>query len=179
MPYKQYSWANLAILCCSCLFGLASATQSYEQAQQRLASKPWFTKFIEVGDTTLPITPATIFFVTLFTIYLIYLFRGTSCYAVASHILVSDHSPAAKAKLEAWKKEIGKDYEAFAKYAAKYSDCPSKRSGGKLGRFKKGKMVPQFERVCFDPSSKVRTTLGPVQTTFGWHLLYIEDRKLS
>ena len=38
-------------------------------------------------------------------------------------------------------------------------------------------MVPPFDKVVFDPNTKVKTVLGPVQTQFGWHLIYIEDRK--
>ena len=59
------------------------------------------------------------------------------------------------------KKEIGNDKAKFAKYAAEHSVCPSgKSSGGSLGKFKMGTMVPPFDNVVFTPSNKVGEELG-------------------
>lgn len=157
---------------------IASALASYERAQQRLASKPWFAKNIEIGELTLPVSPVTLVVALFSIIYLIYCFREKPCWAVASHILVSEASPATKAKMEQWKKEIGNDVAAFAKYASKYSECPSKQNGGNLGKFKRGNMVPPFEKLCFSPGNPTNTTLGPIQTQFGWHLIYMTDREI-
>ena len=38
-------------------------------------------------------------------------------------------------------------------------------------------MVPAFDKVCFAKDSMIGDVLGPVKTKFGWHLIYIEDRK--
>ena len=46
-----------------------------------------------------------------------------------------------------------------------------------LEKFTQGSMVPPFDKVVFDPNTKLKTVLGPVQTHFGWHLIYIEDRQ--
>jgi peptidyl-prolyl cis-trans isomerase C len=39
-------------------------------------------------------------------------------------------------------------------------------------------MAPTFDRACFDPTSELRTTIGPIQTQFGWHLIYVQDRQI-
>jgi peptidyl-prolyl cis-trans isomerase C len=66
----------------------------------------------------------------------------------------------------------------FAQLAAKFSICPSgKRAGGSLGSFTRGRMVPAFDAVIFDPNSKVGDVLGPIQTRFGWHLIQIHSRE--
>ena len=75
------------------------------------------------------------------------------------------------------KKEIGNDKAKFAKYAAEHSVCPSgKSSGGSLGKFRLGSMVPPFDKVVFSPKNKIGEVLGPVQTQFGWHLILVHER---
>jgi peptidyl-prolyl cis-trans isomerase C len=63
---------------------------------------------------------------------------------------------------------------AFADAAAKYSSCPSSKKGGSLGEFKQGAMVPAFDKVVFN--EEVGKIHGPVETPFGAHLIYIQDR---
>ena len=53
--------------------------------------------------------------------------------------------------------------------AKKYSDCPSKRSGGDLGWFGRGMMVKEFEDAAFN--AQKGATVGPVKTQIGWHLI--------
>ena len=94
----------------------------------------------------------------------------------ASHILLDGDK--AKDKLEAMKKEI-KDYNKFMALAKQHSKCPSgKSAGGKLGTFRPGEMVPPFNKAVFDKENKVGECIGPIQTNFGWHLIWIEDRNL-
>ena len=77
------------------------------------------------------------------------------------------------------KKQIGNDYAKFMALAEQHSKCPSgKASGGKLGTFRPGSMVPPFDKAIFDEGNKVGEVIGPVQTNFGWHLIWIEDRNL-
>ncbi|KAL7473162.1 hypothetical protein ACHAXS_013557 [Conticribra weissflogii] len=102
---------------------------------------------------------------------------GSSSTAAASHILMDGND--AKSKLETLKKEIGNDYNKFAACAAKYSKCPSGKSGGKLGTFRPGNMVPPFDKAIFDKENRVGETIGPIQTNFGWHLIWIEERNLA
>jgi len=94
----------------------------------------------------------------------------------ASHILVKteDEIKAIHSSLKAKSKVTLDD---FGKEAKENSTCPSKSSGGDLGWFGPGAMVPAFDKVCFAKDSMIGDVLGPVKTKFGWHLIYIEDRK--
>jgi peptidyl-prolyl cis-trans isomerase C len=88
--------------------------------------------------------------------------------ASARHILVKTEAECAKLK---------KDIEGGAKFedmAKKHSQCPSGRSGGALGEFSKGQMVPEFDRVVFQ--EEVGKVHGPVKTQFGYHLVEITKR---
>ena len=149
--------------------------------QARLAAKPWFVRNISYGGTTLPFSYVSVVVVLLSIFYLFYYWGGggnRGSYAVASHILLEDPSDRTQEKMLGWKQKIGNDPELFAKCARENSICPSKSDGGRLGKFPKHAMAPPFDRACFDPASPVGTTIGPVQTQFGWHLIYIHDRKI-
>lgn len=88
--------------------------------------------------------------------------------ARARHILVSTEEACNKLKVEI---ENGKD---FAEAAQEHSQCPSGQSGGDLGEFFRGQMVPEFDEVVF--SGPLNAPLGPVQTQFGYHLIEIQER---
>lgn len=81
----------------------------------------------------------------------------------AKHILV-EHEHEAKDLLR--KLEEGVSFEDLA---AKFSRCPSKRDGGDLGEFGKGRMVPSFEEAAF--ALDVDAVSPPVRTQFGYHLI--------
>jgi peptidyl-prolyl cis-trans isomerase C len=90
----------------------------------------------------------------------------------ARHILLDSEEKAA---------EIIKKLQAggeFAKLAAEYSTGPSAASGGDLGWFGEGQMVPEFSKAAFalNPGDIVTK---PVKTQFGWHIILVEDRKVS
>jgi peptidyl-prolyl cis-trans isomerase C len=87
----------------------------------------------------------------------------------ACHILVENEK---KAKEVQEKLDKGMN---FAEAARKYSSCPSSRSGGDLGWFGKGQMVPEFEKAAFE--GEKGKILGPVKTRFGYHLIKVVDRK--
>ncbi|VEU38229.1 unnamed protein product [Pseudo-nitzschia multistriata] len=95
----------------------------------------------------------------------------------ASHILVKDTSPKTLKALVGLKETLGKDGKMFGLTAQQYSQCPSANDKGSLGRFGPGVMAPPFDAVCFDPQTPLNTTVGPVQTQFGYHLIYIKKRK--
>ncbi|MGB0843975.1 MAG: peptidylprolyl isomerase [Alphaproteobacteria bacterium] len=57
----------------------------------------------------------------------------------------------------------------FADLAKAHSDCPSGQSGGDLGVFGRGMMVPAFEDSAF--SMEVGQTSDVVETDFGYHLI--------
>ena len=81
----------------------------------------------------------------------------------ASHILVPKHGQLLKI---IDKLDIGKK---FADLAREFSQCPSKKKGGDLGYFVRGKMVKEFEQAV--RSLKVGEISEPVKTQFGWHLI--------
>jgi len=63
---------------------------------------------------------------------------------------------------------------SFADMAKEHSSCPSGRSGGDLGTFSKGQMVPEFDKVVFE--EEINVVHGPVKTQFGYHLLETTER---
>ena len=90
--------------------------------------------------------------------------------ATASHLLVPEEATCneIKARIEA-----GAD---FADEAKAHSTCPSGKSGGSLGNFGQGQMVPEFDTVIFDPATKMGEVYGPVKTSFGYHLIKVYKR---
>ena len=91
--------------------------------------------------------------------------------AVASHILVETEELALELK-----QQIA-DGTAFADLAKEHSSCPSGQSGGSLGQFKQGDMVPEFDAVIFSdlPLGEVSE---PVKTQFGYHLIEVQQRMM-
>jgi parvulin-like peptidyl-prolyl isomerase len=62
----------------------------------------------------------------------------------------------------------------FAKLAGELSeDTATKEKGGDLGFFVKGRMAPEFEAAAF--AAKPGEVVGPVKTTFGYHLIKVEE----
>ncbi len=59
--------------------------------------------------------------------------------------------------------------EAFEKLAKDFSLCSSAPKGGDLGEFKKGMMVPAFEKALL--KLKAKEISGIVKTQFGYHLI--------
>ena len=94
----------------------------------------------------------------------------------ARHILVKEEKEAKEIidALISLKGEILKD--TFIFLAKDKSIGPSKSSGGDLGEFQKGQMVKPFSNAVW--SLEVGTiTKEPVKTQFGYHVIYLEDKK--
>jgi peptidyl-prolyl cis-trans isomerase C len=89
----------------------------------------------------------------------------------ASHILIKDEAKAKKILAEAKKK--GAD---FAKLAKDNSEGPSSKTGGDLGFFKRGQMVPEFEKAAF-AAKKGELVPELVKTQFGFHIIKVVDKK--
>ncbi len=99
----------------------------------------------------------------------------------ARHILVkvNETDPdsvktEAKNKIERVLKKA-KAGEDFIVLAQKYSEGPSGPSGGDLGWFGRGAMVPAFEAAAFSTGKGEISEI--IKTQFGWHIIKIEDRK--
>lgn len=87
----------------------------------------------------------------------------------ASHILIDDEVTASKIL-----KEINGGL-SFEEAASKYSKCPSEETGGDLGYFTPGKMVPEFENAAF--GMNIGEISKPVKTQFGYHIIKLTDKK--
>ncbi|MBV9375931.1 MAG: peptidylprolyl isomerase [Alphaproteobacteria bacterium] len=90
----------------------------------------------------------------------------------ARHILVKTE---AEAKSVIGELEKGAD---FAELAKKYSTDPGGSSGGDLGYFGHDDMVKEFADAAFAlPAGQYTKT--PVKTQFGWHVILVEDHRVS
>ncbi len=105
---------------------------------------------------------------------------GTSEMVKASHILIRTgdgiNSDSAKTEIEKILRKAKVDKEPFAILATTHSQDPGSASkGGELGYFKKGMMVPEFDSAVFN--AKVGDIVGPVKTQFGYHIIFVEDKR--
>lgn len=88
----------------------------------------------------------------------------------ASHILVAEEKLAEEIR------ERLLEGEDFAELAKEYSIDPgSRESGGELGYFPPGQMVAEFDKAAF--STPVGELSPVVKTTFGYHIIKVEDKK--
>lgn len=88
----------------------------------------------------------------------------------ARHILLKTEDEA-KAVI----KELA-DGGDFAKLAKEKSTGPSATKGGDLGWFKTSTMVPPFAKAIA-AMKKGDITQEPVKTSFGWHVIKLEDQR--
>lgn len=89
----------------------------------------------------------------------------------ARHILVETEEEANSIRAEI---EGGMSFEDAA---AEYGTDGTSATGGDLGYFGAGMMVPEFEEAAF--AMEVGELSQPVQSQFGWHLIQLEDSRLS
>lgn len=90
----------------------------------------------------------------------------------ARHILLKTEDEA-KAVIA----ELDKGVD-FVELAKKKSTGPSASTGGDLGFFGRGQMVPVFEKTAFE-LEKGTYTAAPVKSQFGYHVIKLEDRRES
>jgi peptidyl-prolyl cis-trans isomerase D len=94
----------------------------------------------------------------------------------ARHILIQSGDEKALEKITALKAKV--NTKNFAEIAKKETDEPAgKTSGGDLGWFAAGRMVPEFEKVAF--GMKKGEISEPVKTQFGYHLIFVEDKRAA
>jgi len=83
-----------------------------------------------------------------------------------------------KAKVKAdelYKQASAANFPDLAKLNS--TDLGSKESGGDLGYFQKGMMTKSFEDAVF--AAKVGQIIGPIETEFGYHIIYKTDERIS
>jgi peptidyl-prolyl cis-trans isomerase D len=105
------------------------------------------------------------------------------------HILIKTPTPGPDGKVDpkgveaarARAQDILKQLKAGAKFedlAKKYSEDPgSKDNGGLYEKVERGRMVPEFDKAAFSLPKGQLSDL--VQTSFGFHILRVEDHQLA
>ncbi len=94
----------------------------------------------------------------------------------ARHILVKTEKEA-KDIINELKSLKGEELKKkFIELAKAKSTGPSGKNGGDLGFFGKGQMVKSFEDAAF-ALKKGEITQTPIKTQFGYHVIYVEDKK--
>lgn len=90
---------------------------------------------------------------------------------------LDDYNKKAEEKATEILKEALKPGADFAELAKKNSEDPgSAQSGGDLGFFKKGQMVPEFEKAAFElGNGEISKNL--VQSMFGYHIIKREESR--
>lgn len=89
----------------------------------------------------------------------------------ASHILVATEEEVGPILEQL---EAGAD---FAELAREHSIDGAAQAGGSLGWFGLGAMIPEFEEAV--QSLEVGEYMGPLATQFGWHLVKLNDARMS
>ncbi len=94
----------------------------------------------------------------------------------ARHILLKDEAKAKAitTRLANLKGDALK--EKFIEIAMAESTGPSAPKGGDLGYFAPGQMVPSFNDAVFS-MKKGTITQTPVKSQFGYHIIFLEDKK--
>lgn len=96
----------------------------------------------------------------------------------ARHILVKSEAEA-QAIIKGLKGLSGdKLRNEFIAQAKSKSTGPSAAKGGDLGYFPRGQMVPSFNDAAFAMKEGTISS-APVQSQFGFHVIYIEDKKAA
>ena len=97
----------------------------------------------------------------------------------ARHILIKTSAVVtaeiAKQKLDQVRERIVDGKESFSDLAKRFSNDSSAPQGGNLGWLNPGETVPPFEQAM--KKLKIGEVSEPVQTSFGWHLIVVDERR--
>jgi hypothetical protein len=95
----------------------------------------------------------------------------------SSHILVNDQKEATLiyTEIQAIPDSLPNlKLTKFREFATRYSKDPgTAKVGGELGWAEKGTFVPEYDKVV--EGLKIGEVSTPFRTTFGWHLMFLED----
>jgi peptidyl-prolyl cis-trans isomerase SurA len=96
----------------------------------------------------------------------------------ARHILIKTNElvseSEARSRLRALKERLDNNAN-FAELARVHSEDASASKGGELGWLSPGDTVPEFERAM--NALKPGAISEPVQSSFGWHLIQVQERR--
>lgn len=92
----------------------------------------------------------------------------------AHHLLIEDETEKGKQRAEfIWNNLTSADDFLNLEQLSTKSELDF--FGGDLGFFEKGKMVPEFDEVVF--KMKEGEISKPLLTEFGWHIIYLEEKR--
>ena len=96
--------------------------------------------------------------------------------ATVSHIQVDTKEEAEQLKTIIKDGDLEGEYSRFCTAAQVRSTCDSKKKNGYLGKIYLGslELPPEFVDLCF--FEKIWTTVGPVKTEYGYHLIFVTER---
>lgn len=138
--------------------------QRLAQAERRIVQEAWLNRQVEARVSEADIEQA----------YRDYLAANPPAEEVkARHILVATEEEA-KALIQ--QINNGADFATLARERS--TDPGSGAAGGDLGWFRQSEMVQPFADAAFalQPGSVAQQ---PVQTQFGWHVIEVQDRRMS
>jgi formylglycine-generating enzyme required for sulfatase activity len=92
----------------------------------------------------------------------------------ARHIMFRQNTFNAEKRIDAIKILIESGKYTFEYAAKQYSEDGVAAQGGDLGYFAEGRMVPEFNDMCFYEAEIGK--IYKVQTQFGWHLVEVTDK---
>ena len=98
---------------------------------------------------------------------------------LVSHILLTPNEIRSPQQTRDFAQELYnrlRDGQPFETLARRYSDDPGSGSqGGDLDWTQEGQMVPEFEQIMMN--TPVGEISEPFESRFGWHLLWVRDRR--
>lgn len=102
--------------------------------------------------------------------------RGSFRSAHVFHIMFPSEAEAVDTSATLRAVPPAKTFEVFKATAIEKSQDPGSRaSGGDLGVIQDGQMEKRFEDAIF--SQRLKTVSTPVQSQFGWHVVYVKSSK--
>jgi peptidyl-prolyl cis-trans isomerase C len=105
--------------------------------------------------------------------------RAPRIHVVAHILLFAPEEPLARERTDRKARELiaqlDGDVSRFAEFARRYSACPSRDAGGRMGALRPGQTVPEFERAL-SRLTPGEIAGGPIETRYGHHIVYLESR---